>query len=162
MTALDAVPWPPALRSMTLGFACSGALIALVAAAFWSLWALPFVAIGAIMALSAGGVWRHMGRRPMLAVEQGRLLCRLEASRPGKSAKLTDEVGFGMQDIASVERQVHPWPGAGGERHYYRLQLVDGSVHKLVPRPADPATRAAAAAFFERHFPGRVRETRLG
>ncbi|TNJ35001.1 hypothetical protein [Arenimonas terrae] len=162
MTALDAVPWPPAFRSMLLGFACCGAAVALLALWSGAVWAWPLIGVGAVMALATGAVWWKLGQRPMLAVDQGRLVCRLEASRPGKSANLLNEAMFDLASIETVEREIHPWPGAGGERHYYRLLLADGSVRKLVPRPADPPTRAAAAAFFERHFPGRVRETRVG
>lgn len=161
MNPQDAVPWPPAYRSMLLGFACFGLAIAGLSAAFWSLAWLPLLGLGLVMAASAGVIWRHMGRSPMLAIRDGRLVCRQEASHSRRSANLASETLVELARIQAIERQIQPWPGAGGERHFYTVLLDDGHAIGLVPRPADLPTRTAVAAFFDRNFPGRVHETRL-
>lgn len=162
MNPQDAVPWPPAYRSMLLGFAVCGAGIALLSLAFRSLAWLPFLGLGLVMAASAGAIWRHMGRSPMLAIRDGHLVCRRKASHSRRSANLASETLVELARIRAIERQIQPWPGAGGERHFYTVLLDDGDTIGLVPRPADLSTRSAVAAFFDRHFPGRVHETRLG
>lgn len=165
MGAQDAIPWPPGFRlaaaaiaALGLGFSLFSALLAYL----WIGWAgaLPMIAMGGVGAVAGFLGWRHLGARPMLSVEGGRLLARLGASRSRKSANLLHEVAFALDDIDYVEREIRPWPG--GERHVYRLHLRDGGERELLPRTADPALRARLAAFFERHVPGRIRESRLG
>ncbi len=157
----DRVPWPESYRSMLLGVACFGGLVAALAILVWASAAWPIVAFGLFVAFAALWLRRHMARRPMLAIEDGHLLCRLEGRSADSGAKLTREVAFALANIETIEREIQPWPGQGGERHYYTVVLRDGSKRGLVPRPAQPTVRAALAAFFERHFPGRVRESRV-
>lgn len=165
MPMQDSLPWPPGFRlaaaaiaALGLGFSLFSALLAYL----WIGWtgALPMVALGGIGAVAGFLGWRHLGTRPMLSVDGGRLLARLGSSRSGKGGNLLREVAFALDEIDYVERQIRPWPA--GERHAYRLHLRGGGERELLPRSADPAVRADLAAFFERHFPGRVRESRLG
>ncbi|MFY2764462.1 hypothetical protein [Arenimonas sp. MALMAid1274] len=160
-----AVAWPPGYRAMMTGLmvlAVGVGLLAGLLAIFWSPWLWVFAIGGALMAYSMGAAARHMRERPMLAVHEGRLLCRLEGTRSGKSARLTNEHWFALDEIESIGREVQPWPGKGGERHVYRLHLRNGRNLGLVPRPIDPGTRQAMADFFDRQLPGRVQETRIG
>lgn len=157
MSPEDSVPWPEGYRSVLLWASGAGWAVVALAALCAS---IPYAAFGLFVALVALWLRRHMQRRPMLAIVDGQLLCRLRGRTVDQGAKLTKEVFFRLEDIEAIERQVHPWPGKGGERHYYTVLLRDGGRRGLVPRPADPAVRSMMLAFFERSFPGRVREIR--
>lgn len=156
----DSVPWPPGYRSVLLWVSWAGWGVVALAVLCWSLASVPYAAFGLFVALAALWIRGHMQRSPMLAIQDGKLLCRLRGRSVDQGAKLTKEVFFRLEDIDAIERQIHPWPGKGGERHYYTVLLRDGGRRGLVPRPADPPVRAALAEFFERHFPGRIREIR--
>ena len=162
MTTTDAIAWPSSYRSLLLAIGLCGAAAAVLAAWNGSVAAWPLVATGAVVALGCFATRRHMARRPMLAIEGGRLLCRRAGSRSGRSANLLQEHAYPLDTIEAIEREVQPWPGAGGERHLYTVLIKDGPAYPLVPRPSAPALRADMAAFFERHFAGRVREQRIG
>lgn len=165
MSAQDAIPWPPGYRLAAAAVAALGLGFALFSALLGALWlgwagALPMIAMGGIGLVGGVVGWRGLGARPMISVQDGRLLARLASSRSRKSANLLHVAAFALDEIEYVEREIRPWPN--GERHVYRLHLRDGGERELLPRSADPALRASLAAFFERHFPGRIRESRLG
>lgn len=164
MAVQDSVAWPPGYRAISLGIAMAGvgfSFLAALLAIFWSPWFAALAIGGGVAALASLAVWHHMGQHPMLAMEGGALLCRLKSSNSQRQVKLKQVVRFPLDQIESLQREVSPWPG-GGERHVYRLRLASGVTRTLVPRPSDAATRQAMAAFFDRHLPGRVNETRLG
>ena len=161
MAVHDWIAWPPVYRAMMKWLAGAAAALAIAAAALalaWSPWFFWALALGSgVVALGALAVWRHMGRQPMLAIEDGQLLCRLRAANSRRSANLTRVVRFPLDQIESIGRQAQPWPGASGQRHVYRVQLRSGVAWGLVPRPADTATQQAMAAFFEKRKPGWAR-----
>lgn len=165
MAVQDSVAWPPGYRALMKGLSTAGAVLGVaagLAAIAWTPWFWGLALGGALVAVSTRSVARHMAMQPMLAIEDGELLCRLEASNSRRSAQLTRVVRFELDQIESVHCEVQPWPGAGGERHVYRVRLLTGIRRGLVPRPTDAPTREAMAAFFERHLPGKVTQTRPG
>ncbi len=136
----------------------AGGVIAIAAVATGAAWYSPVVLIGAVTGGFGVAILMHMHRRPMLAIIDGNLVCRL-AGAGQASANLTREWRFPLGSIERVEREIRPWPK--GERHVYWVHLHDGRVHELVPRPADAATRAAMATLFDGHLAGRVQERRV-
>ena len=154
----NSVAWPARYRKWTLVGCVLGLLLA--AGLLWSgaRWYFPLVLFGFVQAAACALIWLHMARHPMLRIEAGELVCRLEGTSSGKG-NLTKLWRFPVERIAGIERTIHPWPG--GERHYYRIHLADGSSRGLIPRPADPGARQAIKEFFDRHWPGKVEEKKI-